>query len=403
MNEKAKKTDRVFEPKRPERKMSKRKKTVLISVTAAVLALALIIGLCLLLAPGEPAISYHGITLDREMYAFWFSMLKSDFMIRYGLTSRHDTAETWERVCPLEGANGKTWGELLNEEIAEGIKEKLVAAVMYDELGLTMTAGQRRRVDEYYGDMLDFVADGDRGVLRELLATYKTSIKAMKRCAVLDLKAELLYHHLSLSGASGMGTTESERYLTTAELNSYYLDNYVRVKIVYINNDEGGISGPGARNDADKAELDAYCETNGRDLTEALFDEYVSRSDEGLHGADAYPGGIYATIHSELEEGGFLEGAVAEAVRGATPGHLQRVETEKGVRYVYGYALDSGAYLREESAVFFGDFYAGAARRALTERAARKTADVEVFAEAIRDLTVETIPLNIKFRLCTMD
>ncbi len=396
-------TQKVFEPKLKKKKMSKGKKTVLISVTAAVLAVALIVGLALLLAPAEPALSYHGITLDKEMYAFWFSVLKSDFMIRYGLSSRQDTPEHWARVCPLEGADGRTWGEILNAEIAEGVKRKLVAAVLYDELGLTMTEGQRRRVNEYYSDMLEYVADGDKGELRELLSTYKTSIGAMKRCAVLDLKAELLYHHLALSGASGMGTTESERYLTTAELNSYYLDNYARVKIVYINNDETGISGVGARNDADKAELDSYCDANGRDLTEALFDEYVARSDEALHGEEAYPNGVYATINSELEEGGFLEDAVAEAVRGATPGHLQRVETEAGVRYVYGYALDSGAYLREESKVFFGDFFEGAARKALEARSAASSRDVEVFAEAIRDLTVETVPLNLKFRLCTMD
>lgn len=399
MKETNKKTDRVFEPKLPKKKMSKKKKTLVISITAGVLSLALVLGLCLLLIPSDPALSYHGVTLDREMYAFWFSMLKRDFMLRYGLTSANDTAEAWAKVCPREDAGGKTWGELLNEEITEGIKQKLVAAVTYDELGLAMTAGQRRRVDEYYSDMLEYVADGEKSVLKEQLAVFQTSAAALKKCAVLDLKAELLYYHLALNKGAGMGENESDLYLKTAELNSYYLDNYTRVKIVYLNNDS---TGNGPTND-DRALLDRYYnKEEGFTMTEAKFDEFVSRSDEALHGSDAYPSGIYATISSELEEDGFLEDAVATAVRSARPGDLLKVETDAGVRYVYGYALDSAAYLREESAVFFSDFFEGAARRALTERSAAKAAEVEVIPEGVEGITVETVPVNTKFRLCTM-
>lgn len=391
---------KVFESKLPKkRKVSRR--TLVLSAVALLLAAALIVGLVLLFRPTTPALVYQGVTVDPDMYAFWFAVLKSDFMIRHGLHGQRDGDALWSAACPEEGNEGKTWGEVLGEEIHTAIKAKLAAAVIFDELGYEMAENQRNRVNTYYEEMLEYAADGDRDELRELMAKYRSTPAALRRCAVIDMKVEVLYSQLSLVPED----------MSTEELVAYYTSTYTRAKIVYINNEHEGVwengvrveyplnlEGVGARNDDDKRELDRYVEGGG--MTEALLAPYLERSDEGLHSEMAYPSGIYATLRSELA---LLEPEVANAVVLATPGSFVRVDTENGVRYVLGCALDTGAYTRAESAVFFSGFYAGAADAAITERAKARLSEIEEFPENYGDRNIFTIPHSDgKLKLCGM-
>ncbi len=398
MEKTAPNTNRVFEPRLPKKRMSKRKKTVLISLLAALLLAALVVGLCLLFAPPPPVISYHGIRMDAEMYAFWFSVIKNELMrpSAYNIPSTKATPAFWASACLREDANGRTWGEYMRDAINEAISLKLIAAVMYDELGLTMADGQRERVRSYYDDLLAYAAEGDKATMSRLLETYKTSKGALERCAVLDMKAELLYYQLGLNKGAGMGTTEEGLYLKTSELTSYYLAHYSRVKIVYINDASGD-----ATNAADKAALDAHWQNNT--MTEALFDEFVARSDEGLHGEGAYPSGIYVNGQQDLTENGFLEAAVADEVYTAAPGNFLKIKTDAGWRYIYGYALDGSAFLRPESEIFFADFFMDAAALAITNRAKAELDKIEIHDEqALSAITAEAIPHNVHFKPCTM-
>ena len=404
--------NKVFAPRRPA-VSGKRKKKILIASVAAVLAVALVLTLVLLLIPKSPALTYHGVSIDSEMYAFWYSMLKTEFMRSYGLSgTTHDTAAVWDSPCPHEGAEGKTWGEVLDADIHRAIQLKLISAVMYDELGLEMADNQRARVESYCDDMREYVADGSSSELRSLLETYGTTPSALRRCAVIDLKSELLWYQLSLGGASHMGGDDL-RYLSAEEIMKEYSENYRRVKIVYVNDSVYGsyvngerieipldFTGPGAQNDDDKKELDGYVKNGG--MTPETFDTYLKKSDEEIHAAGAYPSGIYLKMGTDLSERGFLEKAVAEALYGVEPGELVKVETSRGVRYLYGYELDNAAFLREESKAFFGSLYSDAAEGAITARAAAELSEVVEHTENYEELNVYTIPYNKGFKLCTM-
>ncbi len=404
--------NKVFESRLPAAPKKKRKKLLIASV-AAVLAVALVLTLVLLLIPKSPALTYHGVSIDSEMYAFWYSMLKTEFMRSYGLSgSTHDKAAVWDAPCPHEGADGKTWGEVLDADIHRAIKLKLISAVMYDELGLEMADNQRARVEAYYDDMREYVADGSASELRSLLETYGTTPSALRRCAVIDLKSELLWYQLSLGGASHMGG-EDLRYLSAEEIMKEYTENYRRVKIVYVNDSVYGsyengnrieipldFTGPGAQNDTDKQELDAYI-ANGK-MTPEIFETYLKKSDEEIHAAGTYPSGIYLKIFTDLSERGFLEKAVAEVLYSVEPGELVKVETDRGVRYLYGYPLDNAAFLREESKAFFGSLYSDAAESAITARASAELSEVTEHTENYKELNVYTIPYNKDFKLCTM-
>ena len=388
------------------------KKKILLASVAIVLILALCVGLVFLFVPRDPALTFRGVSVDGEMYAFWFSMLKTDFMRRHGLKSTEDVPAFWSKNSDVAG---KSWGVLLNEEIEEAIKLRVVAALLYDELGLQMTTSQKKSIQQYYEDMLTYVADGDRAKMEELTEKYGTSAAAIKRCAAFDMKADLLYYHLSLENGSGM---------TAEELISYYSDNYSRVKILYINNeykaivDESGVRVETplteleqAANAQQKAALDAYFGSAADDgvsyateaITADIFESYLSGSDEGLHAEGVYPSGLYITRKLDLITPGLLEEKVFLEAMEMKEGDFVRVETEDGVRYLFGYALDTAPYNRTESKVFFSNFFEGAASVALTKRAEGLLDEVKIHRENIAGIGVETIPCNLEFKLCSMN
>lgn len=407
--------NKVFEPKKIPAARTLPWKKLLLAAVALLLVAALTVGLILAFRPQELVVSYEGVGLDAEMYALWYTILKPEIMDRHGFNSTHDRAATWNKPCPLEGYEDKTWGEVLDAEIREAIKIRLVAATLFDEMGFTMTSGQRNRIKSYYNSMVEYKADGSDREMREILARHLSSKSAAERCAVLDMKVDLFYSYIATGGTE---------YLTTEEINTFYRDNYYRVKIVYINNEyyrdfvdgkwvnlplDTSVVGPGAQNSEDLAALDAYCTGDGIPGTYsekvARFEELLSRSDEGLHAANAYPSGLYLDGKTDYSLGGLLEPEVAASLLKdpPAPGELRRVVTKDGVRFIMGYEIDGGAYNREESKVFFTHFFSDAADLAVTARARAHLAEVKV-EMGEHKIDVYTVPYNDKrLSFCVVD
>ena len=380
---------------------------------ALLLAAVLLLGMLtpILSACSPNVMALDGVAIDREMYAFWFSMCKTDAMRRYGIKSTQDTEAFWSSACNVEGKEGKTWGEVVTEDVTRAIKQKLAAALLYDEMGLAMTKPQKNKIKSYLDDMVAYVSNGDKGDLRDELDRYSSSFAALRRCAAFDMKATLVLSYLARNG---------EELLTTEEKAGFYADSYYRVKIVYVNNSvygrfEDGVrvetalsfTGPGAYNDANKKLmadiLDVYYDTGElpEDFDET-FEALLGRSDEEIHGEEAYPDGIYVTRTIDLS-GGLLEEEVFDAARGLKAGQLAHVTTENGERYLYGYALETAAYDNEDLAPFFSDFYENCANRALTARNLARIADVVSLPEKLTDVNIYTIHCNLDFKLCNIE
>ena len=392
----------VFAPKiAPARRFPTR--AVVLAAITLLLVAALIVGLVLLFVPSRtPVLSYKGITVDREMYAFWYSMHKTSAMVQHGLeTAKHDNEATWNTLCIEAGNEDKTWGQVLDAEVHRAICLKLAAAWIYDSLGITMSQNQRALIERYEEDMLKNF-NGDKDALKEALALFKSDISALERCAVIDMKAELAAAYLASYG------------LTTEEIAAEYHTYYTRVKIVYINNKYYGRYEDGVRieeplsaldqtNRIDSYELDYYLLNGG--MTEKVFDGYVTRSDEEIHGDEAYPSGLYVSRFVNLWQAGVLEEEVfAEIRQGMRPGDMAKVTTANGDRFIYCYDWDTAAYDREENAGFFDGFYRGAAARALTARAEKLLADITVYEENRAGIDMVEIPANVaKFKLCSVD
>ncbi|MBO7293348.1 MAG: hypothetical protein J6V07_05380 [Clostridia bacterium] len=202
---------KVFEPKKTAAGKPLPWKRILLVAVVLLLVAALTVGLFLAFRPRELVVSYRGVGLDAEMYGLWYTILKNQFMIRYGFGTPDDTAENWDKPCLLEGKTDKTWGEVLDADIQEAIKIRLVAAALFDEMGFTLTNGQRARIKNYYDDMVEYKAGGDAAEMKRILKRYSSSPAAAERCAVLDMKADLFYSHIAA------GKTE---YMTTEEIHS---------------------------------------------------------------------------------------------------------------------------------------------------------------------------------------
>ena len=310
------------------------KRSPLVRRLALLLCIALMLGaLATMLSACSPNVmALDGVAIDREMYAFWFSMSKTDVMRRYGIKSAQDNEAFWSSTCGLEGKEGKTWGEVVTDDINRAIKQKLAAALLYDELELSMTKPQKNKIKSYLDDMISYVSNGDKGDLRDELDLYGSSFSALRRCAAFDLKAALVLSYLARNGKT---------MLTSEEKNGFYADNYYRVKIVYINNSvygrfENGVrvetelsfTGPGAYNDADKQLmadiLDGYYDTGKLpEDFEETFATLLARSDEEIHGSEAYPDGIYHAHpeHHNIKKEGI--GLIEAMGRFILPGRLK--------------------------------------------------------------------------------
>ena len=382
-------------PKRPP--LTKGVRRLLIAGVALLLALLLVGGGFLLFRREEAVFSYRGVPLTLDMYHFWFSSLKTDYMVTYGL--RTDSEATWSAPCTVKGQEGKTWGEFLTERIDEAIKAKLVAGVLFDRLGVTMGSADRARISEYLEGEYEYATNGDREAFALLLEKYHTTEEALKQCAILELKAELLYSYLYGNNGQSM---------TVGEKEDYFKAHYKRVKVLYLNEEEKTVLRDGGG--VETKPLDFADESffynaekelaplvgESSTLTEARFDEMLRHSHEPLHAI--YEGGVYIYDKAETDVNftNMIGGeAVEKAAKEVKVGELRRVETDDGVRYVFGYALDYAPYLKSMNADFFTDFLTDAAGEALNSRVKAALSEVAVDEEAYaKRVPIETLPYN---------
>ncbi|MBQ2718958.1 MAG: hypothetical protein IJF73_02710 [Clostridia bacterium] len=383
--------------------LTPRAKAILIAAVALLLVAAIVLTTVLLLLPRDPVLSYGGITVTAEMYAFWFSIAKTDFMAKYGIKSYEDTASRWDSPSEVEG---KTWGQLLTEEVDRSLRMRLIAAAMYDALGLADTS-QRAIVNDYCEEALELKAGGDKDAYRALCEKYGTTERAIKKCAAIDVKAELLYEYLSARTGEG---------LTNTEKHTFYVENYVRFKVLYLNSTVRGEMVNGERvettlTEAERAnvqkwdtDLSAYLLGGSKEgeMTEEIFETYLKNSHEALHASTGYPDGLYTSRYINLRDVNVLENEVVEELGYLKEGELLRVETEDGIRYLYGYHLLTAPYNAAAFEEFFLNFHASCAAYTLARRTAAELSRVKTYEENLPTDLCYRIPANLVFDYCAV-
>lgn len=341
-------------------KKEKNAKRLLISVSAVFVAVLLLFGVAFSIFSPRAVMEYNGVEIDKEMYSYWLSYFKKELMIEYGIAGVKDTEAFWQS----EYADGITNEEFFSSIADERIKAKLVATYMYDALGEDLPSYATRDILAYLDELVDFVGEGSQKEFNKVAKKYGTDYNAVKKVAVFDYKTELLFN--LLYGADGS-------YMTEEQKDSYYKENYSRVKVIFVKNADNYLTEEeGLTRDKLISDLDKIWEES---ITEERMDALMSvYSDDDS--STYYENGFYLSKNSDYPVKEVLKSSLSMKV-----GEQRRVESEYGIHYILKLPLDEKAYEMEENSDWFTDF--------------EQTGAIETFDKLVKE-SVSKVKVNEK-------
>ncbi len=350
-----------------------------IIVAAAVVALLIAAALFSVASPSA-VMSYEGITVDEEMYCFWFSYYKMQVMSAYGIKGTSDTEKFWQ----TEMENGVTYGEYFTEIIDDRIKTKVITSYMFDALGAQLPDYGIEEINDYLEATLDYVADGDKKEFDRIAEKYHTSYNAVKKVASFDYKAELLFSLMYGDGS----------YATKEQKDNYYNENYSRVKVIFINTktktvEEDGKSYTVALTDAEIIEKLTLAESVEEKLTKGadIADLIPIYSDEAA--STHYENGFYLSLKSDYPVTEVIEASLALSV-----GEWTRVESDYGIHFISRLPLDEEGYSNKDNSDWFASFDSDVAMTEFDKKILSAIDEVKVNEKNKSKWTIENIKYN---------
>lgn len=188
------------------------KKLRLVSLILCICLLAVWMTGC---AVPETAMEYEGETVTLNMYRYWTSQIKSNYV-----SSSNDTDSYWD----TKYANGETYEQKMREIIDFNVKINLVCQQLFKEMGLTADAKDVADLETGLNDLL--VSYGSKSELNAMLGNYGINYNMLKEIYEIELKTTTVYD--SLYGESGA------RRIDDSKLDAYYKDNYSRIDMIMI-------------------------------------------------------------------------------------------------------------------------------------------------------------------------
>lgn len=327
------------------------KKTGLLrTVAASVCVIAVLFGAsCAKASPA--AMTYKDASISEALYKYYVSTYKARYMQMY--SDIKDSDEFWSG----ELTGGKTGEEVLCELIRGNISQTLISAAEFDAAGQKLTSAQSEEIDSYIDDLTDELASGSRSTLNAYLSEFSINVNMLRESLILEKKAELYIDYL-------YGNNGAEA-LTDSDRETYYEENYVRFRQIYINNvkvyetdsngyyiqDENGnyqmrdLTADEATAAAEKIAAVREALERGDDFTEIQL-EYSDSKD--------YTGGYYFSAASASD---YLTSVVSAAFTLDEDEWMYVDAAESsGAFFIKRIALDEGGYKAEDNSDFFEEF-----------------------------------------------
>ena len=336
---------------------NKKNGKILIATVCVLIALLLIVGTLLVVFSPKAVMEYGGVKVDREMYSYWLSYFKKELMAEYKINGSRDTEDFWNS----EFKDGVSYGEYFGQMADERIKAKIVAANMYDSFGQDLPDYAVEDINTYLVELIDFVGDGSKKTFEDIAAEYGTDYEAIKRVAVCDYKAELLFN--LTYGADGS-------YITDEEKDEYYRENFSRVKVIFINTKDENL-GQTELDEKNKMieQLDLIFKG---EVTSERFDSLMSvYSDDNA--SSYYKNGFYLSAHSD-----YPVREVTATALSMEAGELKKIESDYGVHYILKLELDEKAYENDDNSDWFNSFIYDASLDIFDKTVKEKTDEVNV-------------------------
>ena len=358
------KEQRKNAPRRQAEQRAYKKKRIAVIVTAAVLALAMLVSAVVLtLTHRAAALSFGGATLREDAYAYLFSCYKYEYLAAYKQLGIEDTEEGWQKTTE----DGKTYAEAFKAAIDKEIALRFVASVLYDKSGeklsdatLASLKGVIEEMEEYsYGEDMYAALKDCYGIRRN----------GLKRIALYEVKYKALLTYLYGGDFSGVFAAEH-----ADDLAAFYREHYTRVSFIYL---------------SDEKNLDtqaAFRAAIAEGLDDVEFSEWEREYSEKSV-SENYPNGIY------LYDGIRYDGVFSDSLLSAfysleSEGNMTEVRDDEagGTYFVRRYALDEKPYLSKDEKVKKSlDGFAEYAARAFYRKELEEYLDDVVTEKAITD------------------
>lgn len=192
-------------------------------LTAILLAVCMLAFSATLIGCGKKAsvLTLDGVNIEEDVYKYWLSKYKNYYISQ--ISEIGDDDESFEKMTE----DGVTVGQVIEDEALQYAKAMLCSLKLFDRYDLRLTDKEKKLVKEMIDDNVLYLGGGDRSEFNKmLLDTYGFSIDRLEDILILEQKVEKVTSYL----IEGGGLAYSAK-----ELSDFYLKNYYRVKIVFVN------------------------------------------------------------------------------------------------------------------------------------------------------------------------
>jgi hypothetical protein len=287
-----------------------------------------------------------GEVVEEDVYKYWLAKYKNYYISQ--VSEIGDNKESFEKLTE----NGKTVGEMIEEEAQNYAKAMLCSLKLFEKYDLTLSGAESAMIDAMIEDNILYLGGSDRSAFnRMLIDTYGFSIDRLRDILVIEQKVDKVTKYLIEGGGIGYGADELERF---------FMDNYYRVKIVFINTtakiktDANGNVQTDVLGKPITEELTEEEKLAKKTLAEDVFAKAQSGSDfdalvadySEFDNKDSYLNGYYITTYdfNNLLEAGMPKQLLLDS-NSAKVGDIMMISEESSGYYIAKKeAPESGAY-----------------------------------------------------------
>lgn len=389
-------------------------------ISAVVLALLMLVcSLASCSSRGKTVMTLGKTEITGSMVEFWMSRYKAQFEYSYGqsLKSAYGLSSVdkiW--TVRVKDDSAETYDDLFSSYIYDNAKTYLCALYLFDQYKLKLPDATVKSVDSVISQYIENLADGSKSEFNAILAAYGINAKLLRELYLADEKVSYLKEYLF--GSDGI------QPLTTQQLEDYYQKNYVRMKqiCIFINkapqlNDDGTYA---TDKDGNTAYSDMTAEENAaarQKIEEAMkkienggdFEEVLAEYDENK-ADDIYKNGIYMSAESAFGNDSDLQ-KIYETLLDMKDGEVKQIELSNSLHIIKKYALDSGAYAKDENTDFFLFYDSGTQKYQtfsqyvktpifidyIKEQIERFSVDIKIDEEALDEYKISKVKANYNF------
>lgn len=276
--------------------------------------------------------SYKDSEITANMYSYWLSTYKSDFLHYYNNSVNDDAF--WDS----EVSAGVTAEQYAMNLINQNIKFILIGMQLFRDYGLKISAETSASVNEDINEKIDFY--GSRANLNTALSAFGINADILKDIYIAEEKLYAVYDYLY--GENGIDKVTGEM------IDNYYAGNYSRIKYIIIYNKEKNVTDENGN---------VQYDSDGLIMTEPLSEEELNAKNEKIEEAmicvnagdefesimedyneadmSEYKNGFYVSAN-ELNIYGF---AMVNAVKNMKEGEVRLIEDDYAVYIIKKYDL----------------------------------------------------------------